>query len=1003
MRCNNCGIENQDGARFCRSCGRPLTNKKKTRVPLVLGVLGGLLVILVAVGIVCAMALSGRAVMGSGDVGDEVDRKGTVGVAGLAERGIEASDEAGVRRAVELLESELGLGNISGQLGECRVDKVLGRTYYRFEQMVSDYAVYGRSLVVCVNEEGVVDAVSGNVAEVVGDVGDAAMSRIEAEDRIVEYAGGDSEVSPAELVLYPCEDGKVTLCYQSLVSSEEGVADFFVSATDGEFVGQEQKSFTEQVEGTGETNTGEKDVHFMTERVADNEFHLYDSARDITVYDAKYGYLTKYLAYEDQMGNQYRYDLDKEQLISLTDGSTRDLGKDCRFIGLYLSTYGIIGSIAVVTSSSTNWSNKPAVTAMHNVALVGDFYAEKLKRSGFSNGPIHDMSVCINTLNQTAAWGGSTKESAIINFKYDDTIALDTAAHEFTHCVEQSICKMKYKGESGAIMEATSDVFGELVEDCWDDGTMNNSCNWVQSNLRNLASPERSPRKERNTGNNPKAAHPSRYRQDGYWASTTPDENNDHGYVHNNSTVISHAAYLMCNGLKADKDSLLTTEELASVMYSTFYDLHPNCSFSEYAGWFLYEAQLKLTELKVMRAKAAFEAVNVIPSIVRKKTEQIDVTDPKKNTGNTTARARDIALVLDVSGSMAGEPLEATKEAAKSFVDIAASEDARVGVVTFSDNSEVLAPIDVSASTAKLAIDGLTDRGGTNMEAGLVSGDGLLGADTQNKRIIVLMSDGEPNKGKTGNDLIAYAQSLRDANADGKEELKIYAVGFDESASGQELLASIASPGCHYEVKDASDLEAFFADIADEINGTRFIYARVACPVDVTVTFNGETLSSSGDHPQTRTSFGSLSFEEEQTDSGSSSDTVKVLRLREGESYDISIEGYDTGVMDYSIGFLDAEGDYSDFRTFSNVEVSKDTLINTKAEVSDKTQMDIDEDGDGRADRHLVAGPNEEAQPIDNGWVVRVVFAVFALTGLCIVSLVLFLVYRSRKNRGFAR
>ena len=43
------------------------------------------------------------------------------------------------------------------------------------------------------------------------------------------------------------------------------------------------------------------------------------------------------------------------------------------------------------------------------------------------------------------------------------------------------------------------------------------------------------------------------------------------------------------------------------------------------------------------------------------------------------------------------------------------------------------------------------------------------------KKIIVLMSDGEPNEGKQGDELIAYADELK------KEGILIYTLGFFEN------------------------------------------------------------------------------------------------------------------------------------------------------------------------------------------------------------------------------
>ena len=109
-------------------------------------------------------------------------------------------------------------------------------------------------------------------------------------------------------------------------------------------------------------------------------------------------------------------------------------------------------------------------------------------------------------------------------------------------------------------------------------------------------------------------------------------------------------------------------------------------------------------------------------------------------------------------------------------------------------------------------------------------------------------------------------------------------------------MEKIASEGCHYEVSSSEDLVFFFEDVAGQIGGQKYIYVKVACPVDVSVTYKGETLSSAENDQNLRTSFGTLSFREnegkennEEESSGYSNtylkeadSKVKILRLKEG-------------------------------------------------------------------------------------------------------------------------
>ena len=324
----------------------------------------------------------------------------------------------------------------------------------------------------------------------------------------------------------------------------------------------------------------------------------------------------------------------------------------------------------------------------------------------------------------------------------------------------------------------------------------------------------------------------------------------------------------------------------------------------------------------------------------------------------TTSDERDIVLVLDTSGSMSGTPMEETKKAATKFVNTILEEDASIGIVTYEDSANQLSDfsIDKEYLTGKAA--NISDGGGTNIESGLAEAKSMLDSSNAKKKIIVLMSDGEPNEGKEGEDLIAYADDIKN------DDILIYTLGFFENMSGgkssaQYLMEQLASDGCHYEVASADDLVFFFEDMADQINGQKYIYVRIACPVDVSVTYNGETLSSAENALNVRTGFGTLTFEDnENATSDDEDDRIKVLRLKEGADYDVQIVGIGLGMMDYTIGFMDENGDYNDFRRFENVKITKQTVIDTVAAVSDESVLNIDENGDGKYDVKLRAEEN---------------------------------------------
>lgn len=351
---------------------------------------------------------------------------------------------------------------------------------------------------------------------------------------------------------------------------------------------------------------------------------------------------------------------------------------------------------------------------------------------------------------------------------------------------------------------------------------------------------------------------------------------------------------------------------------------------------------------------------------------------------------REIILTLDVSGSMSGTPIEETRNAARKFVETALDEDSGIAVVTYDDRAYEEA--DPTQSKKKLtdAIDRIGTGGGTSIDAGLTKAYEMLNEGKAKRKIIVLMSDGMPNEGRQGSELISFADEIKD------DGIYIYTLGFFESLNGtdktaaQSLMESIASEGCHYEVADADDLVFFFEDIAAQVSGQKYIYIRIACPVDVSVKHDGERLNSDEDHLSTRTGFGTLTFEQEEEPEEGRDNRIKILRLKDdGADYDIEIKGNGKGSMTYTIGYMDENGEYSDLRSFEDIDITKRTEITTVAKANPKSDivLKVDTDGDGKTDETYKAGPNEDGELVDYTWIIYLIAGIAAAIILLILIL----------------
>lgn len=344
--------------------------------------------------------------------------------------------------------------------------------------------------------------------------------------------------------------------------------------------------------------------------------------------------------------------------------------------------------------------------------------------------------------------------------------------------------------------------------------------------------------------------------------------------------------------------------------------------------------------------------------------DAITLMDEEKTFGNLDDdpdfnSVNQIALVLDVSGSMSGEPLEQLKSACRKFVNATINSKAEISIIGFESSAKVYIEDSADVDLLLKTIDDLKDLGGTNMEAGLIEAEKVFNKNNTSKKSIVLMSDGLPNEGKTDSGLVNYADQIKNKG------ITIYTLGFFHGITGsksqpQKLLADISSSGYHYEADSPSSLQAFFDQIASQIKGISYILVEIKCPVDVTVTHNGETLSSVGTTLSSHKSFGSLNFIDEEN----STDKAKILRLEEGPSYNLQIKGNGTGTMNYSISYLNAVGQYDDTRYFDNVQVNSKTKIDTKANLTDTNVMIVDYAGDGANVTKYQAASNQHATEV---------------------------------------
>jgi len=154
-------------------------------------------------------------------------------------------------------------------------------------------------------------------------------------------------------------------------------------------------------------------------------------------------------------------------------------------------------------------------------------------------------------------------------------------------------------------------------------------------------------------------------------------------------------------------------------------------------------------------------------------------------------------LVLDRSGSMAGEKLSTMKEAVKSIIDQLEPDDV-ISIVTFETKTQVLVPAQFATDKDLLRekVDKIKDGGGTNMGNGLLEGYKQATQHHSNDRVsrLVLLTDGEATD--------EAANSRNVADHAGEKGIPIIGLGIGQDWNEEYLFdladrSILASPGSH--------------------------------------------------------------------------------------------------------------------------------------------------------------------------------------------------------------
>jgi tight adherence protein B len=170
----------------------------------------------------------------------------------------------------------------------------------------------------------------------------------------------------------------------------------------------------------------------------------------------------------------------------------------------------------------------------------------------------------------------------------------------------------------------------------------------------------------------------------------------------------------------------------------------------------------------------------------------------------------DVVLVVDVSGSMKGVPLESAQRAAANFISKRSASD-RVAVVAFGSSPRVVTGFTGDTATLGAAIRSLKASGETALYDGVTRSLDLFSGEPTRRRALVLLSDGRDTVSSTNLDVaVKRARQL---------SVPVFAVALKSPEYDPAALKTLAraSGGRLTSAPSAASLVSIYGQLAEEL------------------------------------------------------------------------------------------------------------------------------------------------------------------------------------------
>ncbi len=395
------------------------------------------------------VGLAAAAILAASTVGTQVATTSATGSPATPQAGDSAID-LGARAVQELLRHPVA-ARISTEPGEPGVEQEFvvteairdrdGSTHVRMNRTYGGLPVRGGDLIVHQSASGGWEGVSQTLR---------APLKLSVEPTVEETAASTSALSPSD----------ATRSIENL-----GAADSAPRLVVDTFSGQPRLAFEVLTAGRQADGTPSRLATYVNAKTG----HVIRREERIVTADGSGQSL-----YSGTVTIQVTRSGSSYQLTDATRGNSATTDMQNRTDSALCSVFGVGCSNGVAFNSpdtsfgNGNNSNREsaAVDAHYGGATTFDYFKNVHGRNGiFGNGAGAPSRVHYGTNYVNAFWDGEKMTYGDGDgVDFGPLVSLDVAGHEMSHGVTENTANLTYSGESGGLNEATSDIFGSMVE-----------------------------------------------------------------------------------------------------------------------------------------------------------------------------------------------------------------------------------------------------------------------------------------------------------------------------------------------------------------------------------------------------------------------------------------------------------------------------------------------------------------------------------------------------------